>query len=262
MPTTVTINRSEQQRVENQLVANGLAKDIGHGWSFSRDLIKSGIKKRPRMVDPNLGFSVGFEGHRLKEAIKRHPKTTAGVAGVGAGLVGAGYLAGKRKGKKKTTNNEVLINHSEQQRVERQMLINQLSQNYQPVEMIDNASIGKMVKGGKAMARRGFKRLSSGVQSFKTGSEVGTKYGAKARKGIGKSSTPASYKAGVIFGSTAGRAGKAAAIQAKRAGLRAKKFAKSPAGKMTGVGAAAAGGAAFGSTVSSRARRKKARNDY
>jgi hypothetical protein len=155
---------------------------------------------------------------------------------------------------------KITINHSEQQRVERQLLINQLSQDYQPVEMVDNASIGKMARAGKLMARRGFRKLSYEAQAFKRGSDVGTKYGRKAAKGLGKSSTSTGYKAGVAFGSTAGRAGKVAAIQTKRAGLRAKKFAKSPAGRMTALGAAAAGGASLGSTVSSRARRKRAKN--
>jgi hypothetical protein len=124
---------------------------------------------------------------------------------------------------------KITINHSEQQRVERQLLINQLSQDYQPVEMVDNVSMGKMVKVGRVMAKRGFRKL----------------------KGAAKS--------GAGF---AQKQGRAAVIQTKRAGLRAKKFAKSPAGKMTAVGAAAAGGASLGSTISGRARRKRSKNSY
>ena len=116
----------------------------------------------------------------------------------------------------------VLINNSEQKRVEQQVLINQL---------VDN---GLMSTVGKVYKKRGIGGLA------KMGQSIGGGMARKAGKSIGTQA-------------------KAAGIQVKRGGLRAGKFAKSPAGKMTGMGAGLGATAGAGMGVGMAMGRRKKR---
>lgn len=121
----------------------------------------------------------------------------------------------------------VTINNYEQQQVDQRMVTS---------ELINNSLLGagrQLIKGVQKSAAR-----------FKAGAT-----GMKA--GVGKKA----------LGSKAYGAGKAvrgAGIQAKRGGLKASKFAKSPAGKMTGMGAGLGATAGAGvATGMAMGRRKK-----
>lgn len=256
MPTL--INNSKQLQVEHhillnklavesqQMVGNGIGKMIGAAVGRAAGRVAKSAKTVAE--EARTGFRVGrrvgvdasykhVAGIKRSRAVRAgvmggmsvakagrfassHPKALiGGAAGTGA-LVGGAALSRK---KRTTTNEEpmttVLVNNSEQIAVEHRMVLNRLTAQTRPNQMIDNGIGSLLGKAGKAAGRLG--------RQFKAGRTMG-KIGLK---------TPVA---------TQGKA------------FRAGQFSTTGAGKATMVGGAALGGAGVGAMIPRKKKRQVA----